>query len=53
MNRDSETCGSDDLAAEAVVLLEAHRIMALPVVDVEARLPGIVPLLGLRRAGVA
>lgn len=52
MNRDPKTISADTLAATAVYQLERHGIMALPVVDEERRLQGIVHLHDLMRAGV-
>ena len=52
MNRNPKTVRADVLAAAAVYELERHGIMALPVVDEERRLQGIVHLHDLMRAGV-
>lgn len=52
MNRSPKTIDPDELAASAVYLMETHGIMALPVVDEERRLLGIVHLHDLLRAGV-
>ena len=43
--------GAGELASAAVHLMEKHGIMALPVVDEEGRLEGIVHLHDLMRAG--
>lgn len=51
MNRTPKIIGPDELAAAAVFLMEKHGIMALPVVDAERRLLGIVHLHDLMRAG--
>ncbi|HEX7117197.1 MAG TPA: KpsF/GutQ family sugar-phosphate isomerase [Longimicrobiales bacterium] len=51
MNREPKLTGPDELAAGAVFLMEKHGIMALPVVDDERRLLGIVHLHDLMRAG--
>jgi len=52
MNRTPKLIGPDELAAAAVYRMEKHGIMALPVVDGERRLIGIVHLHDLMRAGV-
>ena len=52
MNTDPKTIGPDELAAAAIYRMETHGIMALPVVDEERRLIGIVHLHDLMRAGV-
>ncbi len=51
MNRGPKLVGPDELAAAAVFLMETHGIMALPVVDGDRRLLGIVHLHDLMRAG--
>ena len=51
MNRQPKTTTADALAAAAVYLMETHGIMALPVIDQERRLLGIVHLHDLLRAG--
>ncbi|HEX6939132.1 MAG TPA: KpsF/GutQ family sugar-phosphate isomerase [Longimicrobiales bacterium] len=51
MNREPKLIGPDELAAAAVFLMETHGIMALPVVDDDRRLLGIVHLHDLMRAG--
>ncbi len=53
MSSDPVTTGPDALAAEAVRVMEEQGIMALPVVDGEARLLGIVHLHDLLRAGIS
>ncbi len=53
MTSEPRLIGPDALAAEAVRLMEEHGIMALPVVDGERVLEGIVHLHDLLRAGVA
>ncbi len=45
------TIDPDELAAAAVGLMERHGIMALPVVDGEGRVSGMVHLHDLMRAG--
>jgi arabinose-5-phosphate isomerase len=50
MNRGPKVIGPDELAAAAVYIMETHGIMALPVVDDEARLVGLVHLHDLLRA---
>lgn len=52
MNPDPKTIGPEALAAVAVYELEQHGIMALPVIDGERKLQGIVHLHDLMRAGV-
>lgn len=52
MNRNPKLTEPDVLAAGAVFLMEKHGIMALPVVDADRRLVGIVHLHDLMRAGV-
>ena len=44
--------GADKLAAEAVALMEKHKITALLVTDAEDRLQGVLHMHGLLRAGV-
>lgn len=53
MNPVPKLVGIDGLAAEAVRDMETHGIMAMPVVDTEGRLQGMVHLHDLLRAGVA
>jgi arabinose-5-phosphate isomerase len=53
MTRDPKTASPDELAAAAVHRMEAHGVMALPVVDGGGRLVGLVHLHDLMRAGVA
>ncbi|MFO7260070.1 MAG: KpsF/GutQ family sugar-phosphate isomerase [bacterium] len=52
MNPNPKLTEPDVLAAAAVYLMEKHGIMALPVVDADRRLIGIVHLHDLMRAGV-
>lgn len=52
MTRDCRTVEADMLAAEALELMERHRISALPVVDAERRLVGALNMHDLLRAGV-
>jgi arabinose-5-phosphate isomerase len=52
MNRSPKLIQTDELAAAAVFLMEKHGIMALPVVDGERRLKGLVHLHDLLRANV-
>jgi arabinose-5-phosphate isomerase len=52
MTRTPKLARVGDLASAAVHLMEKHGIMALPVVDEEARLRGIVHLHDLMRSGV-
>lgn len=51
MNRNPKTARPDDLAAAAVYQMEKFGIMALPVVDDDQRLIGLVHLHDLMRAG--
>ena len=52
MTASPELASPDDLAVEAVHVMEEKGVMALPVVDGEGRLLGIVHLHDLLRAGV-
>ncbi len=52
MTRTPKLARIGDLASAAVHLMEKHRIMALPVVDADSRLKGIVHLHDLMRSGV-
>ncbi|KPK57203.1 MAG: D-arabinose 5-phosphate isomerase [Gemmatimonas sp. SG8_38_2] len=52
MNANPKTVTVDTLAAEAVYKMEQHGIMALPVIDQNDRLAGIVHLHDLMRARV-
>ncbi|MEJ2187149.1 MAG: CBS domain-containing protein, partial [Gemmatimonadota bacterium] len=51
MSRTPKTIGPDVLAASAVFEMETHGIMAMPVIDEDRRLMGIVHLHDLMRAG--
>ncbi|MEX0893126.1 MAG: KpsF/GutQ family sugar-phosphate isomerase [Gemmatimonadota bacterium] len=51
MTAEPKTTGADVLAASAVYVMEKHGIMALPVVDGEGVLEGMVHLHDLMRAG--
>jgi arabinose-5-phosphate isomerase len=51
MNRSPKLATPDQLAASAVYLMEKHGIMAMPVVDGDRGLVGIVHLHDLMRAG--
>lgn len=53
MTRDPEVVGPDELAAQAVHVMEEKGIMAMPVVDDDLGLLGMVHLHDLLRAGVA
>lgn len=53
MSADPEVIGPEALAAEAVRVMEERGIMAMPVVDDERVLVGIVHLHDLLRAGIA
>ncbi|HET9106449.1 MAG TPA: KpsF/GutQ family sugar-phosphate isomerase [Steroidobacteraceae bacterium] len=52
MTSPCKTIASQDLAAEAVHLMEVHRITALPVADEQGRLIGALNVHDLFRAGV-
>jgi arabinose-5-phosphate isomerase len=52
MTRNGKTIGPRELAAEAVHLMELHRITALPVADERGRLVGALNVHDLFRAGV-
>ena len=51
-DRNGKSIGARDLAAEAVHLMEVHRITALPVADAQGRLVGALNVHDLLRAGV-
>lgn len=53
MSEDPEVTRPDALASEAVHVMEERGIMAMPVVDEDGRLEGMVHLHDLLRAGVA
>ena len=52
MTRGGKTVGPDDLAAEALRLMETHKINALLVVDEQKRVVGALNMHDLLRAGV-
>jgi arabinose-5-phosphate isomerase len=52
MTRGAKTVGADMLAAEAVLLMETHRITSLIVVDAAGRAVGALNVHDLLRAGV-
>jgi len=52
MNRNPKRVRREELAAAALFLMEKHGIMALPVIDAEDRLVGVVHLHDLMRANV-
>ena len=52
MTHPCKSIGARELAAEAVLLMERHRITALPVVDDTGRLVGALNVHDLLRAGV-
>ncbi|MEY4358009.1 MAG: hypothetical protein RL469_1335 [Pseudomonadota bacterium] len=52
MTHPCKSIGARELAAEAVLLMERHRITALPVVDESGRLVGALNVHDLLRAGV-
>jgi arabinose-5-phosphate isomerase len=51
MTREPKTAAPDELGAAAASRMEAHGIMALPVVSEDGRLLGLVHLHDLMRAG--
>ena len=51
MTERPHSCGPDDFAAAAVGLMERHGIMALPVLDQDGTIVGVVHLHDLMRAG--
>ncbi len=53
MNRAPKTIGPGEMATEALVRMQEHGIMAMPVVDGENRLMGMVHLHDLLRARLA
>ena len=53
MTPDPRVASADELAAGAVGVIERHGVMALPVVDDDGRLVGMVHLHDLMRAGAA
>jgi len=52
MSRGAKTVGANTLAAEAVHLMETHRITSLVVVDADGKLVGALNVHDLLRAGV-
>jgi arabinose-5-phosphate isomerase len=52
MTRGGKAIGTDQLAAEAVHLMEKHRITVLMVLDDERRVAGVLHMHDLLRAGV-
>ncbi len=52
MTSNPKTIGARALAAEAIHLMETHRITALPVADAQGRLIGALNVHDLFRAGV-
>ena len=52
MTKGAKSIGPRELAAEAVHLMELHRITALPVADAQGRLVGALNVHDLLRAGV-
>jgi arabinose-5-phosphate isomerase len=52
MTRGGKSIGPQQLAAEAVALMEQHKITSLLVKDASARLVGVVHMHDLLRAGV-
>ncbi len=52
MTAECKTVGSDMLAAEALAIMEQYKVNALPVVDDEGQLVGVLNMHDLLRAGV-
>jgi arabinose-5-phosphate isomerase len=52
MNRHTRTISADQLAIDALSLMETHKILALPVIDREQRLVGAFNMQDLLRARV-
>ncbi len=53
MNRTPKTIGPDELATRAIAMIQQHGIMALPVIDPDSRLVGMVHLHDLLRERLA
>ena len=53
MTRKPKVAKADELASAVVYRLETHGIMAMPVVDADQHLVGVVHLHDLMRAGIA
>lgn len=53
MNRSPKVARADELASAAVFRMEQHGIMAMPVLDADGRMVGMVHLHDLMRSGVA
>ena len=53
LNRTPKLARTDELASAVVYRMEKHGIMAMPVVDPDERLAGVVHLHDLMRARVA
>jgi len=53
MTRTPKVARADELASAVVYRMETHGIMAMPVIDTDQRLVGVVHLHDLMRAGVA
>ena len=51
MNRNPKTASDEELGSAVVYRMEQHGIMAMPVIDAERRLLGVVHLHDLMRAG--
>ena len=52
MNRNPKVAHADDLGSEVVYRMETHGIIAMPVLDGENRVVGVIHLHDLMRAGV-
>jgi arabinose-5-phosphate isomerase len=52
MTRNFKSIAADMLAAEALALMQRHKITALPVLDVDGKLHGLLHMQDLLRAGV-
>lgn len=53
VNRAPKTAGTEELATAVVYRMEKHGIMAMPVIDAEERLAGVIHLHDLMRARLA
>ena len=52
MTRGGRSVGAEQLAAEAVNLMERHKITVLLVLDADQRIQGVLHMHDLLRAGV-
>jgi len=53
MNKSPKTCRADELGSAVVYRMEQHGVIAMPVVDDDGAIVGVVHLHDLMRAGVA